>query len=253
MKNSISHVLTFILMIIFSVIIFFVAGEKELRSSVIVNRLEKENYYYKIYGTILSKVDDYVANEEVMQLYKDYLSIDLVKNDVNKIIRNIYANKSLNVSRYDDFYHIINEYSKDSTISKKYAEGINQIYMNNLFPTREMTLIHELYVPTTDVIFILIVALFLCLFISLLLFVLNKNSKFHIIAMLSSSIIFILPNIFIKFFGIFDNFVYTNEYFTDVLISIINNTVSNVCLFGLVIVILLFAYKFIKENYKLSK
>ena len=114
-------------------------------------------------------------------------------------------------------------------------------------------MIKKLYLPTTDVVFILIVGLLICLILSLLLFLINKNFKYHIIAILSSSILFILPKTFVKIFGIFENFVYTNKHFTDALLSIVNNILSNLFLVGLVILILLFTYKFIKENYKLSK
>lgn len=248
MKNSISHLLAFILMIILSVTIFFVLGEKELRASVITDKLENDNYYYKIYGTILSKIDDYVVNTEVMELYKDYLSVAMIKDDINKSINNAYDENNLKVSRYNDFYKIINNYSKDSTISKKYAEGIDKIYSNNLFPTRELTLIHKFYVPSTEVLFILVVSLLICLGLWFILFLINNNFKFHIISLLSTSIILILPNIFIKFFGVFDNFVYTNEYYTDVLISIVNDTIASSCLVGLVIIVLLIAYKAIKKN-----
>lgn len=253
MKNSISYILSFILMIIFTLSMFFIIGQKELRSSVIVNRLEKDNYYYKIYGNILSKIDDYVINEDIMKSYKDYLSIDIVKSDIKRVINNIYSNKDLEISRYDDFYKIIKGYSNDTVISQKYAEGINKIYRNNLFPTRELTLIHKVYIPSTDVLFYFIVAMLLCLAISIGLFIINGNFKFHTISLLASAIIFILPNIFIKFFGIFDNFVYTNEYYTEILLSIVKGTISSSCLLGLVIIILIFAYRFIVENYNFLK
>lgn len=253
MKNSISHLLAFILMIILSVTIFFVLGEKELRASVITDKLEKDNYYYKIYGTILSRIDDFIVNTEVMELYKNYLSVDMIKNDINKSINNAYSEKNLKVSRYNDFYKIINNYSKDSTISKKYAEGIDKIYSNNLFPTRELSLIHKLYVPSTGVLFILIVSLLICLGLCFGLFIINNNFKFHTISLISTGILLILPNIFIKFFGIFDNFVYTNEYYTDVLISIVNDTISSSCLVGLVIIVLLGAYKIIRKKCKFLK
>jgi len=253
MKNSISHFLAFILMIIFTITIFFVAGEKELRVSVITSKLESTNYYHKIYGVILSKMDDYIINTEVMQLYKDYLTVEMIKNDINKQINNIFFNKPIEISRYDDFYKIINNYSKDSTISKKYAEGIDEIYINNLFPFKELSLIYKLYIPTTEVLFIFIVGLLLCLGISLLLFIINKNFKFHIISLLSSSIILILPNVFIKSFGIFDNFIYTNKYYTEALLSIVNGTIFSGFLLGVGILILLIAYKIIKENCKIVK
>lgn len=253
MKNSISHILAFILMVILTVTIFFASGEKELRASIITSKLENGNYYHKIYGTILSKVDDYIVNTEVMQLYKDYLSVDMIKKDINDTITNIYKNKDYKISRYDEFYKIINDYSKDDTISKKYAEGINKIYSNNLFPDNELNIIHKLYVSSTNVLFIIVVALLLSLGLSLLLFIINKNFKFHLISILATGIILILPNIFIKIFGIFDNFIYTNEYYTEILLSIVNGTIANTCLFGLVIIVLLIAYKSIKEGYKIIK
>lgn len=252
MKNSISHILSFILMILIILTVCFVVGEKELRAKYIFKNLENINYYEKSYASILSHIDDYIVNSEVKELYDEYFTINIVKSDIRKIVNKVAKDENYTITRYNDLYKIINSYLDDPEINMKYADGINDLYVKNLFPSREYSLIHKLYAKSTDVLFVAIASSIGVLAISLLLFVINKNFKFHIISLMSAGIVFLLPLLFLEIFGIFDNFIYTNKYYTEFLLSIVNNFSYSLFITGLVIFIMLITYKLIKEKLKLS-
>ena len=141
MKSSVSHVLSFITTLLFTLLIAFIFIEFNLRHSILINKLNSINYYNSAYNTIVSKVDNFIVNEEIKEKYKDFITKDIIKKDVNSII----SKTDYNISHYDDFYKIINEYSSDVDICEKYSKEIDSIYTNNIFPINEYKLINKFY------------------------------------------------------------------------------------------------------------
>lgn len=238
MKNSISHILSFCLMLIILISIFFTLFQIELRTSIIKKNLNKNDYYYDVYDNFLVKLEDYIINEEVLNIYKEYLNIGIIKKDVNKIVKNITVNKNNEISRYNDFYNVMLSYCDDDIISKKYALELDKIYINNLFPTKEFKLIYKLHTTSNNLLLFDMTTALIILIISVILFIINRNFKFHIISLISSTIILILPNIFLKLFNIFENFIYTNNHYTKILISVIENFISNAFYIGLIVMLM---------------
>lgn len=247
MKNSLSHILAFCLMILAVITFLLISFQIELRFSVIKKNLQKNDYYYEAYDNILSKSTDYIINDEVLEIYKNYLNVGIIKEDVNKTINNIVSDNKEVVSRYSDFYEMMINYCKDDVISKKYALELDKIYINNLFPTKELKSIKELYIPSTNLLLFTMALLLIFLIVAVVLFFINKNFKFHVISLLTTSILLMLPLIFIKVFNIFENFLYTNTYYTEFLISIVNNSFSSAYNYGVLILLILVSPKLIKK------
>jgi len=211
------------------------------------------NYYNRVYDNLIEKLNDFIILEDVQELYKEYLNIDSIKEDITKITKGIYDDMDYKISRYDDFYKIIYEYSQDEEVSKKYASEINNIYINNLFPTAPFKLINKLYLKNNIQFLIILSLAFFSIFIGYSLYIFNKSYKYIIISILGMSILIILPNIFIKVFKIFNGFIYTNEYFTNVILKIIYNTFNTLNIIGICIILCILTLWLIKKFRKNEK
>ena len=239
MKNSISNMLSFILMSILVFTIVFVVYEISIRGRILFKKIENINYYDKAYETINSKLDDFIINSDINKAYKAYISKELVKNDINYLINESYGDCK-SVSRYDEFYKIIKKYTNDENVMKIYSTKIDEIYSNNLVPVKELSYINSFYKSTSSVLFTMILLMTICLIFVVLLFFINKNIEFLKSVLLGTATLCIIP-FFIKLFGLFDGFLYTNSYYTDLLVGIINAFVNilfiiSVCIFVILII-----------------
>ena len=240
MKSSIIHVLSFTLMIILTIFTLFISLESTLTKKSILNNLNKINYYDLAFNNIKEEVSNFVINKEIKNKYLEYFTINMIKSD----IKNIINGKSVN--RYIDLYNIIDSYTNDISINKRYAKEINDIYTYNLFPTREYNMINKLYL--NNKLFITISVITIIILISVILLILNKDKKFLKTSILSSSILLLCPYLVIKIFNIFDKFVYTNSYFSKFFITLIDNFTFKLFITGLIVIILLIINKLLNHD-----
>lgn len=248
MKTSISHLLNFILMIILYFTILFSVYEVSISKKNII-KLLNDNYYNNSYNNIISEIDNYIVNNEVLELYNKYLSKEMVKEDINIIINNIYQ-KNNQLSKYNDFYKIINSYTDDTEICDIYANNINNIYIKNILPISELTLINKTYIGRTSSLFISIILSSIVVILSVILFLINKNFKYYKISLLSVSMLLLIPKMLVS--TLFSNFQYTNQYFTHLLLKIINSIVNILSIIGLITIILLI-FNYLKRLVKNKK
>lgn len=246
-KNSINNLLAFILMSILAMLLVFMIFENNLSLNRVIKNMNNTNYYNKVYNNLIEKINDFIILEDVQEQYKDYVKIDLIKEDINKIVKGIYDENYYKVNRYDDFYNIMFEYSKDEEVSEKYAHEINNIYKANLFPVMPFKLINKLYLKNNIQFVIIITLSLLILFLGYILYIINKSYKYVVTSFLGMSILIILPNIFLKLFKVFDGFIYTNEYFTNIILKIIYNTFNTLTIIGIVNILIIFVLWLIKE------
>lgn len=241
MKSSISHILSFIIMILLIVISTFISIKLSFGEKRVIKILENTEYYEKSYSNIYKEIDNYVINDEVNASYKKYITKDLVTKDINNIIRNFYLKKESKINRYDDFYKIISEYTKDNEIANIYSKDINEIYVKNLFPVDEFNLLNKVYFGSLDLLFGLIVSILILLALSVILLFINKNFVYHRYALSGYSIFIILINILIKI--LFKDFLYTNEYFTSFLVTLVSHIFSYQLVISIILIIILFLTK----------
>ena len=129
MKKILVHINTFIMFVLTIIFILFIEFQIELRPNNIITNLEKLNYYQKAYSNILQNLDDIIVNNKLKEELIEYYSIDILKKDVNLIVR---GNK---INHYDEIKTIVNKYSKDQKTIEKYSKDVNSIIDNNIFMT----------------------------------------------------------------------------------------------------------------------
>ena len=245
MKSSINHVLAFILMILLIFISTFISIKIAFSSKNVIRVLENSEYYEKSYSNIHKEIDNYVINDELNDLYKKHITKDLIEKDINSIISNFYSKKESNINRYDEFYQIFIKYNKDKDMGKTYASEINDIYTKNIFPTSEFNLLNKFYFGSLDLLFVLIISTVAVLFISTILAFTSKKYKYHLYSLSGYSIFIIIVNILIKI--LFRNFMYTNEYFTKFLLSIVSNIFTYQLAIAIIIILGILILKKLKK------
>ena len=87
MKKILVHINTFIMFVLTIIFILFIEFQIELRPNNIITNLEKLNYYQRAYSNILQNLDDIIVNNKLKEELIDYYSIDILKKDVNLIVR----------------------------------------------------------------------------------------------------------------------------------------------------------------------
>ena len=131
MKKILVHINTFIMIVLTIIFILFIEFQIELRPNNIITNLEKLNYYQKAYSNVLQNLDDIIVNDKLKEELIEYYSIDILKKDVNLIVR---GNK---INHYDEIKTIVSKYSKDQKTIEKYSKDVNSIIDNNIFMTSE--------------------------------------------------------------------------------------------------------------------
>ena len=119
MKKILVHINTFIMFVLTIIFILFIEFQIELRPNNIITNLEKLNYYQKTYSNILQNLDDIIVNNKLKEELIEYYSIDILKKDVNLIVR---GNK---INHYDEIKTIVSKYSKDQKTIEKYSKDVN--------------------------------------------------------------------------------------------------------------------------------
>lgn len=247
MKASISHILSFVCMILISSLILFISVQFSIRYIFIKGNLNKINYYNDAYDTITTKIDENIVNKEIKDIYKLYIDKETIKRDIKKII----VNKNYNITHHNEFYKIIEEYVSDKEIRNIYASKVDNIYKNNLFPIYEFKTIDKLNINKYDALLYVFIMCACIVLLEFIIFAINKNLKYNKISLLSSAILLTLPFVFIVCTNIFNKFIYTNKYYTKFLISIVDGVKNFTYLIGL-IVIFIFIYTELIRNKKVK-
>ena len=233
MKSSISHIISFLSMILISALLIFIVFEINIRDSIIIKKLNSINYYESAYKNIIFNIDKNIVNEEIKKEYKDLITVTLIKDDIKKIIE-----RDISVSHYNTFYTIINRYSSDNEICDKYATSVDTSYINNIFPTREYKLIKKVYMNTKTLLVYIFTFISMIMILELAIYIINKNFKYNKISIISSSLLIMCPFIFMKILGIFKDFFYTNDYYTEFLNTMINSGINTLFIMGLIVIII---------------
>ena len=244
MKNSISHIISFISMILITFYALFIIVEIGIRRSVLIDKLDETDYYESAYENIILNLDKSITNEDIRNEYKKYITIDMIKRDIIGIII------ERNISHYDNFYKLVSKYSADKEVCSKNASIINNIYLNNIFPTKEYKLINKIYIKTKCLILYIGVLTSTVLILQLGLYIINKNFKYNKISLLSSAILNIFPFIFVNITGILNNVVYVNSYYTKFLFSIFDSTIRYLFVIGFIIILMYLVSSVIKKESK---
>ena len=227
MKNKLSYLLSFAIMIVLFLLIVYVGFEISIRSVIVKHNIESVDYYDKAYENIRKEISNYVVNEDILKDYLGFIDKEMIIEDVNLLIkRNIVDHK-------EDFYKIISLYDTNEEICELYANSINNIYKNNLFPSKEYGLINVLKLRQDFIPFFVIFIVLLSTMNAILKCITDKK-RFIDIALIGTSImVFMLLIVRHYLKGLY----YVNDYFTLLIKKIIDTNVY-IDIFILVIILL---------------
>ena len=227
MKSSISHVFAFVLMLTIFFFIAFISFEVSISNKVILFNLDRINYYDYAYGSINKNIKEYVVNDDLLDDYNKYITKDMIKEDVTKLIN------GEEVNHYLDFYDIVEKHDDNPDIDDLYAKNINKIYNNNIFPSKEFSYINKIKTKL-DMIPIILIFVAIIVTLSVVLKYMNDKKKYINISIIGSFILLVIPFIFRLFIR---RVLYGNVYYTAFIKSIIDTNLVMYIIIVLVIVV----------------
>lgn len=243
MKKLIMYINTFIMFFILICYIFLIYFEINLRPNNIIKQLDSINYYQKAYSNVLKNFDDIIVNNDLKEELMEFYNLEYVKKDVNLIVR------GNSVNHYDQIKNIVSKYSKDDKIIDKYSNDINSIINNNIFMVNDYHELNKVYINIYDCLFITIIFILIEFIFIAINYFLVKGLYFIKILLLSSSIFVSIPKLFISISGIFNNFVYGNKYFSELIITFINNYCNDLFILSIVGVTFIICLKDYSNKY----
>ena len=227
MKSSISHAFAFILMITIFLFVAFISFEVSIRNKVILYNLDRINYYDKAYDNINKNIKEYVVNDNLLNDYKNYITKEMIKKDVSKLVN------GEKVDHYLEVYNIVEKYDDNPDIDDLYAKNINKIYNNNIFPSKEFSYINKIKTKL-DIIPIALIFIAIIVTLSVVLKYMNDKKKYINISIIGSFILLAIPFIFRLFIR---RIYYGNSYYTSFIKSIIDTNLVMYALIGIIIII----------------
>ena len=213
-KIIVNYLIGFIISVLISITaLSLIAKLTVFNKDYIINLLEKENYFEKIYNEILEEMEsDIMPSGFTNDIIKDTFTKDEVKEDIKTFINNVYQGNKTTLDK---------ELLKDKIkCLYSYADGlINTFY--------------KIYHIINKVVIVLLIVLFVLIFLAKLLFKYNYLSS----SILASGLIILFIRIFIYERIDADYLLVITENFSNILTLIIN-TIGNYLLsigIGLVI------------------
>ena len=234
MKDKISYVLSFAIMIVLFLLIIYVGFEISIRSSIVKHNLESINFYDKAYEKINNEIKNYVVNEDILKDYLDYINKDMIIKDIGILI------DRKEIDHKEDFYKIISKYDSNKEICELYSSNINNIYKNNLFPSREFGII-SIFKLRQDFIPFFIIFMVLLSTMSVILKSISNKKQFIDVSLIGTSIMIFMLLIVRHYLK---GFYYTNDYFTLFIKKIID---TNVYIDIIILFIILFTIMVIRK------
>lgn len=237
MKKITKSIITMITMILFTILITFTIYEIQIKPNKIQKDMAKINYYQKAYSNILKEMDEYIINIDLKEDILKYYTIEQAKEDINKILNHE------TITNYDKITEIVKRHTSEDEIIESYSKEINNKITNNLFMIDEYNLLNKTNLKTNDTIFIIFIIIIVIVINFFLNYILTKDISFIITSILSSSFMIMIPKLFLFLTNILKDFMYTNTYFSELLLYIINQSVNLLFAIGLFISILIIYLK----------
>lgn len=243
--------------LLFLIIITFTLRLTILNKNNIIKKLDKTNYYEKVYNETLDNMK-YITKKSgySSRILNEIMSIEDIKRDTKKYVESIYENKKVEVdTRFikenieENLNNYIEEKNLEITDSKKteYINKITKTYKNEIRLMKEFNDaspdLNKYIKLSTTLLIIFILDLIVLIIINKKIF----NKQEYYITCFSSAIALIVTNIFIKIFTS-NLFIYNNQV-TDVFKLVINKSLGLNIIFIIVLIILgIIAHKYIKEE-----
>ena len=255
-RKIISNILLFLeSILLFLILITFTLRITILNKNNIIKKLDKTNYYEKVYNETLDNMK-YITRKSgySSKIIDDTFSIEDIKRNTKNYIESIYENKKIEINTEflkENIEENLDNYIKENNIdNSKKTEYINKIattYKN------EITLMNEFndtssyinkYINLSNTLLILFVIDLIVIII------INKkifNKQEYYIPCFSSVISLLITNIIVKIIS--KNLFIYNIQVTEVIKLIIKKSLGiNILLILLFIILGIITFKFIKEE-----
>lgn len=255
-KELISYILAFILMIILtSITILNIASKTILDKQYLLTKIEANDYYKKLDENIEDGFGEYIQqsglDEEVLEnLYTE----EDIKKDVEIIINNLYENTNDKIDTdkiKTKLKENINIFLKTTKLDAKQSEAINE-FTNKIAEKYENEIIHTEYIKSASKLIVkinkhmddfnkkLIIAVIVILIIIVLINVKKISSAFSsiFISVLSTGLLLMISEIFISSSIKINKLMIIDEAFSSLVKNIILDILENITKYGIIFIVL---------------
>ena len=241
--------------LLFLILITFTLRITILNKNNIIKKLDKTNYYEKVYNETLDNMK-YITKKTgySSKILNDTFNVEDIKRNTKKYIESIYENKKIEINTEflkenieENLDNYIKENNLDNSKKTEYINKITATYKNEIRLMKEFndaSLYINKYVNLSNTLLILfIIDLIVMIIINKKVF----NKQEYYIPCFSSVISLLVTNIIVKIISK-NLFVYNNQV-TEVIKLVIKKSLGiNILLILLFIILGIIAFKFIKEE-----
>jgi hypothetical protein len=237
-KIIVNYLIGFIISVLISITaLSLIAKLTVFNKDYIINLLEKENYFEKIYNEILEEMEsDIMPSGFTNDIIKDTFTKDEVKEDIKTFINNVYQGNKTTLDKEllkDKIKKNIDDFLLKSNLKITDKNGVNT-FVNDLVKDYQdevclysytdglINTFYKIYHIINKVVIVLLIVLFVLIFLAKLLFKYNYLSS----SILASGLIILFIRIFIYERIDADYLLVITENFSNILTLIIN-TIGN--------------------------
>lgn len=257
-RKIISNILLFLeSILLFLILITFTLRITILNKNNIIKKLDKTNYYEKVYNETLDNMK-YITRKSgySSKIIDETFSIEDIKRNTKNYIESIYENKKIEINTEflkENIEENLDNYIKEKNIEvndSKKAEYINKIattYKNEIRLMNEFndtsSYINKYINLSNTLLILFVIDLIVIIIINKKIF----NKQEYYIPCLSSVISLLITNIIVKIISK-NLFIYNNQV-TEVIKLVIKKSLGiNILLILLFIILGIITFKFIKEE-----
>lgn len=257
-KKIISNILLFIeSILLFLILITFTLRITILNKNNIIKKLDKTNYYEKVYNETLDNMK-YITKKSgySSEILNDILSIEDIKRDTKKYVTGIYENTKVEVNAElmkESLEENLNKYIEEKNIEVSNSKKVEYINKIELTYKNEIKLMNEFndtssyinkYINLSNTLLILfIIDLIVVIIINKKIF----NKQEYYVACFSSAISLLVTSIIIKI-TFKDLFIYNNQVTEVIKLAIKKSLGLNILFILILIVSGILTHKYIKEE-----
>ena len=247
--KKIIYIILSILITFFTLIITLFFIYKLINNPKIFNHVLKISNYYDIsYPVIVDNLKNQIGNVDLKVVIDDVISKKRVVNDIESLL-NSNEEEIIKNSIKDDlensFKKNLENTDYDNKSLNELIENISNSYIKNLFPYNEFNKLYSNIPKINNINLKITISILLLIILYVVAIILSNEKRIIIYGNYISSFILLFPYFFFKLGNLFNDFYYTNTYFSIFIKNYIYYIINLIALLGLIILFINIIFQFI--------
>lgn len=246
-KLLLKYLLEFVLSIlIFGFVMLLVFKSTIFNENYVLNKLEETNYYELLHNRIKENMSYYIVQSG---LRKDVLDDIFTKEDVkisfNSMVKSLYNDSKVTIdtskikekleSNIDNYLSKTNIFVSDSSSLDMFVVEIEKVYKENISLSNMFNLVQSKFYKIYTIIDKLLIALAITIIVISILLLLVSKLNWVSIPFMTSGILLLISNLFVKYNVNIKNIVFYNDEVSELIKTFILDILNKISTYGLVL------------------